>query len=154
MNRLVPLTSLFLLPFFAGCAGVSAAPTEQANAARTFETYDDKGVVYLYRPGQALGAASSTQIRVNGVVAGGTGPSTFFMWKLKPGAYTFAASTTESAATVQLNVEAGRLYFIRQTERLGLQRGGRVGMVEMDESTGKRALSGLRLLTSAYVPEQ
>jgi hypothetical protein len=53
-----------------------------------------------------------------------------------------------------LSCAAGRLYFIRQTERLGLQRGGRVGMVEIDEATGKRSLSGLRLLTSAYVPEQ
>ena len=76
------------------------------------------------------------------------------MWQLKPGAYTFAASTAESSATVPLNVDAGRLYFIRQTERLGLQKGGRVGMVEIDEATGKRSLAGLRLLNSAYVPEQ
>ena len=66
----------------------------------SFEPVDGKGVVYLYRLGRAVGAANATSIKVNSLEAGGTGPGTFFRWELKPGKYTFFASTGESSKTV------------------------------------------------------
>ncbi len=154
MGRRARLTLLVALiaPVVTNCASVSKAPSEHSDAAKTFEPPADRGVVYLYRKGRAVGAALSTQIKINGQDAGGTGPGTFFRWELRPGAYTFLASTSESSATVQVRVEAGKLFFIEQREKLGLQQ-GRVSLNVKDEQTGKSDVSGLSLLVSAYVPD-
>ena len=37
---------------------------ESSDTAKSFETVDDKGVVYLYRRGRAVGAAVATQIEI------------------------------------------------------------------------------------------
>ena len=84
--------------------------------------------------------------------AGGTGPGTFFRWDLKPGTYTFASSTGESSAVVQLEVKAGQLYFIRQDARMGIE-SGRVTIKEVDEKQGKSEVGSCKLLVSAYVPD-
>ena len=118
---------LFLVQGAAGCANVSTESVETSSAAKNFDPLEDKGIVFLYRRGRMVGAASATLIKVNGIDAGGTGPGTFFRWELKPGPYTFLASTSESSATVALDVEAGGVYFLEQTERIGLN-GGRVTM--------------------------
>ncbi len=154
MGRSAHLTLLVALiaPVLTNCASVSKAPSERSDAAKTFEAPADRGVVYLYRKGRAIGAALSTQIKVNGLDAGGTGPGTFFRWELRPGAYTFLASTSESSATVEVQVEAGKLHFIEQREKLGLQQ-GRVSLDVRDEQTGKSDVSGLSLLVSAYIPD-
>jgi len=154
MNRklfLVLLVVLVLLGL-AGCAKTSKAPTESSDAAKGFEAVDDKGVVYLYRRGRAVGAAAATQIKVNGLDAGGTGPGTFFRWVLKPGTYVFSASTSESSAAVELEVAAGQLYFVEQNQRIGVS-SGRVQMDIRDESKGMAAVQGLKLLVSTYIPD-
>jgi len=154
MGRYARLTLLVALiaPVLTSCASVSKAPSEHSEAAKAFEAPAGRGVVYLYRKGRAVGAALSTQIKINGQDAGGTGPGTFFRWELRPGAYTFLASTSESSATVELQVEAGKLYFIEQREKLGLQQ-GRVSLNIEDGQTGSSAVSGLSLLVSAYIPD-
>ena len=89
---------------------------------------------------------------VNNKDAGGTGPGTFFRWDLKPGSYTFASSTAESSAVVNVNVKAGEIYFLRQDARLGVGN-GRVTLVEVSDKKGKQEVKGCKLLVSAYVPE-
>jgi uncharacterized protein DUF2846 len=74
-----------------GCASTSKAPPEKSDAAKSFDKNSDLGVVYVYRPGRAVGAAVQTQIKINGQDAGGTGPGTFFRWELPPGNYKFRA---------------------------------------------------------------
>ena len=144
---------MLALPIVIGCAGTSKAPSEDTEAAMSFEVPEDKGVVYLYRLGRAVAASNVSIVKVNSLEAGGTGPSTFFRWELKPGTYTFSASTGESSKTVQLQVEAGKLYFIEQNIRLGISE-GRVQLKEVDEKTGKKSIQGMKMLVSAYVPEE
>ena len=100
-----------------------------------------------------MAAANVSIVKVNSLEAGGTGPGTFFRWELKPGTYTFSASTGESSKTVQLQVEAGKLYFIEQNIKIGLSE-GRVQLKEVDEETGKKGVKGKKMLVSAYVPEE
>lgn len=138
---------------FSGCAATSGAAAEKSEAAKEFKIPAGKGVVYLYRPGRALGAALSTQIKVNGQNAGGTGPSTFFRWELKPGTFVFSAASTESSAAVELDVKAGKQYFLMQSEHIGLS-SGRVSLKEVDEKTGMNAVKSSKLLVSTYVPDQ
>ncbi len=104
------------------------------------------------RTKRAVGAAIATQIKVNGLDAGGTSPGTYFHWDFSPGTYAFSASSQESSAVVELTVEAGKVYFIRQDERMGLS-SGRVTLVEVDENEGKTAVKKSKKLVSSYRPQ-
>lgn len=137
------------LPLFIACAGTSKAAQEKSDSAKEFAKLENKGVVYLYRPGRAVGAASQTQIKVNGLDAGGTGPGTFFRWELTPGEYNFSCFTPESSAVVEIDVKANTHYFLRQDTRLGLG-DGRVTLKEENESTGMKGVSSSKLLISTY----
>ena len=144
----IPLGLLTIL-VVNSCASTSKATDERSAEAKQFEKHEEKGVVYLYRTGRAVGAAGSIQVKVNGIDAGGTGPGTFFRWELTPGTYSFSSSTSESSAVVEVDVKANEHYFIRQDARLGIS-SGRVTMVIQDESTGMSSVKNCQLLVSAY----
>ncbi len=145
------LVSLFMLNLIS-CANVSKAPEQQNAEAMEFQAPEGKGTVYLYRTGRAVGAAGQLLVKVNGNDAGGTGPGSFFKWDVSPGLYTFLSSTAESSATVQVDVNAGEIYFIRQDARLGLS-AGRVTMKQVDSTQGMREVKDCKLLVSSFVPD-
>ena len=143
------LSIILLMFIFTSCASTSKATGDKDEAAKAFNTNPDKGVVYLYRPGRMVGAAGQTQIKINGQDAGGSGPGTYFQWELEPGTYTFSCYTSESSAVVELDIKPNKLYFLRQDTRIGIN-SGRVTLKEVDESTGKDAVKGYKLLISTY----
>ena len=101
IRKLIPVLMMaIVLMGLAGCAKTSKAPAESNDAAKSFEAVEGRGVVYLYRRGRAVGAASAIQVKINGKDAGGTGPGTFFRWELKPDTYVFSANTAESSAAL------------------------------------------------------
>jgi hypothetical protein len=152
INRLNFLL-LFSLSIFAyGCASTSKASGDKSAEAKSFSAHNDKGTVYLYRTGRAVGAAGQLSVKVNSTDAGGTGPGTFFKWDLKPGTYTFSSSTDESSAVIELDVKAGKVYFIRQDARMGVS-SGRVTMKKVDSKKGEEEVQGCKLLVSSYVPD-
>ncbi len=151
--KVVLYLSIFaLIPLIYSCASTSKATAEKSEDAKTFAAPNDKGSVYLYRTGRAVGAAVQLAVQVNSKDAGGTGPGTFFKWDLKPGTYTFASSTGESSAVIQIEVKPGELYFIRQDSRIGLDK-GRVTLVEVDSKKGMSEVKNCKLLVSSYIPE-
>lgn len=106
--------------FIVRCASTSNVFDEARNKSNQFNRVSHTGVVYIYGPNRLFVVALSTNIKINGLDAGGTGPGTFFRWELKPDRYSFAAFSQESSAVIQLDVKANQHYFIRQDERLGL----------------------------------
>lgn len=148
--RLLPILIMTLL--LGSCASTSKAPESKSNEAKTFSASADKGTVYLYRTGRALGAAGQLLVKINSLDAGGTGPGTFFKWDLKPGTYTFSSSTAESSAVVQVDVKADQVYYIRQDARLGIDK-GRVSLKEVDAKKGQSEVQNCKLLVSSYIPE-
>lgn len=149
---LIYLSIIALFPLIYSCASTSKASADKSDAAKSISSSSDKGTVFVYRTGRAVGAAGQLQVKVNSRDAGGTGPGTFFRWDLKPGAYTFSSSTGESSAIVQLDVKAGEVYYLRQDARLGIAN-GRVTLVEVDNRKGKNEIKGCKLLVSSYIPE-
>jgi hypothetical protein len=153
LKRFLWVIPMVALAYFAtSCASTSKAPESKSNEAKVFNTPDDKGTVYLYRTGRAVGAAGQLSVKVNSDAAGGTGPGTFFKWVLKPGTYTFSSSTGESSAVVQLDVEAGQVYYLRQDARMGVG-SGRVTIKEVDSKKGQNEVKNCKLLVSSYVPD-
>jgi hypothetical protein len=143
---------LLALAGLIGYASSSKAPAQESEAAKSLDIPAGRGLVYLCRTGKAIGAGNSIEVKVNGQPAGGTGPSMFFRWALKPGSYNFYSSTSESSATVALQVEAGKVYFVEQIARLGVN-SGRVSMNEVDQQKGESMIQSMQLLVSAYSPE-
>lgn len=152
LNKLHFLLVISILILSYGCASTSKAPGEKSEKAKSFEAPENKGSVFLYRTGRAVGAAGQLSVKVNGKDAGGTGPGTFFRWDLSPGTYTFLSSTEESSAVVQLEVKSGEVYFIRQDARMGVSN-GRVTMKEVDSSKGINEVKSCKLLVSSYIPD-
>jgi uncharacterized protein DUF2846 len=151
-NRINWFIPVLIIAFLvSSCASTSKVSEDKSNAAKEFKTNSDKGIVYLYRPGRAVGAATQTQIKINGNSAGGTGPGTFFMWELEPGAYVFSCYTSESSAAVEIDVKPNENYFLRQDTRLGVG-DGRVTLKKVDESTGKAGVKKCKMLQSTYIP--
>ncbi len=146
---IISLSILVLSFILTDCASTSKSTSDKDQTAKEFKKSSDKGTVYLYRPGRAVGAAGQTPVQVNGLDAGGTGPGTFFKWDLEPGTYVFSSATSESSAAVELDVRANELYFIRLDPRIGVS-AGRVTMKEVDESTGKQAVKKCKLIISTY----
>ncbi len=149
MKTLLPIVLSFCL---IGCATTSKAPSVKSEEAKSLSTSKTKGTVFVYRTGRAVGAAGQLSVKVNSMDAGGTGPGTFFRWDLLPGNYTFLSSTGESSAVVQLEVSAGKSYYIRQDARMGLDK-GRVTMNEVDQQKGMKEVKNCKLLISSYLPE-
>ena len=153
LKRFLWLLPILGLAYFAtSCASTSKAPESKSKEAKAFNAPSDRGTVYLYRTGRAVGAAGQLSVRVNSTTAGGTGPGTFFKWDLLPGAYTFSSATGESSAVVQLDVKAGQVYYLRQDARMGVS-SGRVTMKEVDSKKGKSEVKNSKLLVSSYVPD-
>ena len=153
LKKILWLIPLVVLTYFAtSCASTSKASESKSNEAKTFNTNKEKGTVYLYRTGRAVGAAGQLQVKVNSTDAGGTGPGTFFKWDLKPGTYTFSSSTGESSAVVQLDVKAGDVYYLRQDARGGVS-SGRGTIKEVDSKKGQKEVNNCKLLISSYVPD-
>lgn len=153
MKYLVFAAGLFLVLTGSGCASTSKASTEQADRAKEFSIPDDKGVLYVYRAGRLYAAALQYQVKINGKDAGGSGPGTFFRWELKPGTYTIASMTSESSAVVELDVEAGKDYYVEQINRVGLAQGGRIQLKEVDAKRARSEIKEYKMLVSSYMPE-
>ena len=143
----------FSLLMVMGCAKSVKVPETSGYDARQFAAPEGKGVVYLYRSSKALMPEQQFIIRINGRDAGKCGPGAYFKWELKPGTYTITSSSTESTATVRIEVGTGRLYFYKQVVRMGLAKGGRIFIEEMDMAEAKKEISGLKRLANAYIPE-
>ncbi len=153
MKNLIFKITIALFPLvFTNCASTSKATTEKSEEAKSFESKDDKGTVYLYRTGRAVGAAGQIGVKINNIDAGGTGPATFFKWDLEPGTYSFYSSTGESSAIVQIEIKPGEVHYIRQDARLGLDK-GRVTMKEVNANKGQSEVKTCKLLISPYISE-
>ena len=142
-----------LIIFTSGCTKSAKVPVTTGNETMQFTAPEGKGAVYLYRSSKALLPEQQFKIRINGRDAGKCGPGAYFKLELKPGTYTITSSSTESTATVRIEVETGRLYFYKQVVRMGLAKGGRIFIEEVDMVEAKKEISGLKQLANAYSPD-
>jgi hypothetical protein len=74
-----------------------------------------KALVYIYRPGSMVGAAVHYSINANDdkVSESHLKNNSYLIFFAKPGRYTFWAQVTNSRRAVDLDVEAGKTYYVR-----------------------------------------
>ena len=96
----------------AGCAQLPPSP--QDIQAKTFERVPDKAVIYIVRApmdsleGGTIWLGNSAQITTYG--------GTYYRWEAPPGMHRLAGYAGQSGL-VDMNAQAGQIYFVRHTVR-------------------------------------
>jgi hypothetical protein len=141
-------TALFVLAvaLLSGCASVPMSGAEDDTRAKSFAAPPGKANIYVYR-NEAMGAAVAMPVSLDGKMAGKTASKTYFLFQVDPGSYA-VASHTENTATLQVNAEAGRNYFVWQEVKMGgLSAGSDLHLVS--DATGKAGVMECKRIQSA-----
>ncbi len=79
------------------------------------EIPEGKALVYIYRPGSIVGAAVHYTVNANDekVSESHLRNKTYLVYFADPGRYTFWAQVTNTRRAVDLDVEAGKTYYVR-----------------------------------------
>jgi hypothetical protein len=101
---------LFAALLLAGCEQLPPSP--QDIQAKRFEALPGKAVIYVVRtPMDSLESAGLSLDYASQIT---TYPGTYWRWETEPGAHR-VASYGWGTAEVNVNAEAGKIYFIRHT---------------------------------------
>ena len=140
----------FIIPFIFGFSLKSNPNIVKQTSTLDTIQIPQKGTVYMYRVGRALGMVVKIQVKVNGRDAGGIGNNSYFEGELESGAYTFSAFTKESSPIVEIDVKPGEKYYLRIDQRVGLTQGGRVTLKQVDDSKATKEMKKANKLVSSY----
>lgn len=117
-NHLAAAAAIAVVATLSGCASVQKADVNASQHAKVFKPLTDKAVVYVYRD-EILGAAIKMPVKVDDMVAGQTGPKSFLQLALPPGHHVIG-SLSEKDASLPLDVEAGKTYYVWQEVKMGV----------------------------------
>ncbi len=100
--------------------------------------------VYIYR-NSFVGQALKKDIWINGKCIGESAPDVFFYTELTGGkAHKIDTESEFSPNTLEVMIEAGKNYFIRQFIKLGVFVGG-AGLEQVSEDQGKKEIAQLEM---------
>jgi len=126
-----------------GCATVPLASQSETSAAKRFETSVGSAGIYVMRDSM-FGAALKKTVYVDGTTIGSTAPNSFLFFRVKEGVHVLATESEFSENFLNVNVEHGKNYFVRQTIKMGVFVGG-AKLTEISEVEGKSAIQSLKL---------
>jgi hypothetical protein len=94
-------------------ASASAALAQKFEPVK--EIPEGKALVYIYRPGSMVGAAVHYTVNANDekVSEAHLRNNSYLVFFANPGRYTFWAQVTNTRREVDLDVEAGKIYYVR-----------------------------------------
>jgi hypothetical protein len=142
LSRLVAVTALAAVVLASGCASVQMAPPEADTAAKSYAVKPGTANIYVYRNEQ-MGAAIKMPVALNGKLVGDTGAMTYLLLQVPPGRHELV-SKTENDATIAVNAEAGRNYFVWQEVKMGVM-SARSLLHIVDEAKGKAGVAECKL---------
>ena len=109
MRRVFFVTLALLV---AACAQIQIPESPQEIEAKKMKPVAGKAVVYI-----AQNALSnySAGLRFDDGTQITTGPGTFYRWVTTPGTHTIKSSEGNLSASIKLQVEAGKIYFVQHS---------------------------------------
>ena len=130
-----------------GCASVSMAPNEESAKAKEFkEPGSNNAGVYIYR-NSFVGQALKKDVWVDGKCIGESAPDVFFYTQVEGGkTHKIDTESEFSPNTLELTMDAGKNYYIRQYIKMGVLVGG-AGLEQVSEEQGKKDIVPLGLAT-------
>ena len=141
-NTFLALTATLLIT---GCASVNMAPKEESLKAKQFnQPSANNSGIYIYR-NSVVGQALKKDLWVNGKCIGESAPNVFFYTEVEGGKNHKIDTESEfSPNALELMVEAGKNYFVRQFIKMGVFVGG-AGLEQVSEEQGKADVAQLEM---------
>ena len=137
------LAAVAALVAVTGCASVARAPAATDTASKQFMPKADVAQIYVYR-NEAMGAALSMPVTLDGKLMGTTGPHSYFKFDVSSGLHKLTSQGDGSMLDV--NAEAGKLYFVWQEVKMGLMVGGSKLQLVPAEQGKKGVLESTQIL--------
>lgn len=126
-----------------GCAQVPRASVDQEAKAKQFKPQAETAALYIYRD-ELFGGAISMPVNLNNQNLGYTGPKSFFYLNVAPGRYTIE-SMAENQASISIDVEAAKNYFVWQEVKMGLFQ-ARSNLTQTDETRGRQGVQASKMI--------
>lgn len=133
---------VLLVLLIAGC--VQLPPSPQDTQAKKFEPVAGKAVIYIVRT--PMDSHESGGVSLDDYAQITTYSGTYYRWEVAPGPHRIAGFAGETGL-VQINAQAGQIYFVRHTVR-GTERGGwqYSNLQQIDEQDGRKLVMQSQLL--------
>lgn len=130
-----------------GCTSVPMATPEQDAAAKEFRPVAGYSRIYLYRD-EVFGGAVSMPVAMDGKVAGGTGPNSYFAWDVPAGRHEIT-SMTENIDAVTIEAAPSQCYYVWQEVKMGwFQARSRLHVMEVEK--GQKGVGRCKLIKCAF----
>ncbi len=144
MRHFAPL-ALSATLLITGCASVDMASPEASAKAKRFEAPSEgKAGVYIYR-NSFVGKSLKKDLWIDGKCVGESAPNVFFHTQVKGGeTHKIETESEFSPNALELMLEAGKNYFIRQFIKMGAFVGG-ADLEQVSEEQGKADIAELEM---------
>jgi len=136
-------TALLIAATLAGCASVDMVPAEESARSKQFSPpAEGKAGIYVYR-NSSMGKSLKKDLWVDGNCLGRSAPNTFFYTEVA-GNQTHKIETESEFSTnsLDLMVESGKQYFVRQFIKWGVLVGG-ADLERVDDVQGRKDVAEL-----------
>jgi hypothetical protein len=127
----------------AGCAAtVPVMPDHLDATAKEFSPPAGKANLYITRT-DGLGIAVLFKVHLDGKLVGSIAADTYLLFEVEPETNQVAVITEESQDALEIDVEAGKTYFIDVVPKWGWKH-ARAGLNQLTEENGKAAVRGAK----------
>jgi hypothetical protein len=143
--KIAPALIVTAALLFSGCASVEMAAKEDSAKAKEFNPPSQGNAgVYVYRD-SFVGKALKKDIWIDSKCIGESAPDVFFYTEVEGGkTHKIDTESEFSPNTLEVLLEAGKNYFIRQFIKLGVFVGG-AGLEQIPEEQGKKDIAKLEM---------
>ncbi|MFI8384350.1 DUF2846 domain-containing protein [Pseudomonas sp. NPDC079086] len=132
------------IALLSGCASVPMESAEKDQALKAFPAPpENQAGLYIFRD-SALGPILKKTVKIDNEVVGETAMNTYFYRVVSPGAHVLATESEFSDNTINLNAEAGKNHYVRQSIKMGVFVGG-AQLQEVSESEGQKGVADTEL---------
>lgn len=130
-----------------GCAKTAMETQEKSDAAKQFiNPPKTETGLYIYRD-SFFGSALKKNLYIDDKFIGESAPKVFFYKLLKPGNHKISTESEFGNNDLNIVMEGGKNYFVRQYIKMGVFVGG-ANLEQVSEEKGKEAIKELKLAKS------
>ncbi|MCQ4262115.1 hypothetical protein CXK91_14610 [Stutzerimonas stutzeri] len=143
-NKLTMSAVALGLALLSGCASVPMESADKDQALKSFSAPpQDQAGLYIFRD-SSLGAAVKKTIKIDDEVIGETAAKTYFYRLVSPGPHVLATESEFGDNLLELNAQAGKNHYVRQSIKMGVFVGG-AKLTEVSESEGQKGVRNTKL---------
>jgi len=138
MKPILTLLSLaFCVTIYSQQSDSTLSTKQKDSIAKASQPIEGKAIVYIVRP-TTYGAIIRMGLKCENILIGHTYSRQYVYTVLNPGLHKFS-SRAESKIEIQLELEAGKIYFLKQQVQMGALF-AETGLIQLTEEEGRKYL--------------